>query len=190
MLIRLGGLAAMVGGVIYATLGWVIFLRAPNLPESIGFIQSALFILLLLGAMAAIAALHALQRQRHGWARTTVASLIAFIGAVLILVGGLGELLASSPADRTTEWYYMTGNFLLVGLLVATVGIIALGIFTLEAGVLPWWCGVALIAGSPFIGFFLYLFELEGLVGAPWVVVGFAVFRAAGQRTERPPRVR
>jgi hypothetical protein len=125
----------MASGLLYATLGLVIFLRAPNLPESIGFIQSALLILLLLGAMAAIAALHALQRQRHGWARTTVASLIAFIGAVFILVFGLGELLASSPADRTTEWYYMTGTFLLVGVLVATIGIIALGIFTLPGRV-------------------------------------------------------
>jgi hypothetical protein len=31
---------------------------------------------------------------------------------------------------------------------------------------------------------------LGPLVGVPWVVVGYAIFRAAGRRTERPSRVR
>ncbi len=82
-----------------------------------------------------------------------------------------------------------------VGMLVATIGVIALGIFTLDAGVLPWWCGAALIAGNPLVGVLLFFLGLDFLFGSwpvvvPWVVVGFGVFRAAGMRTERHPRVR
>ena len=98
VLIRLGGLAAIVGGAGYAMFGLVILLRAPNLPEGISFLQSVLDVLLVLGATAAIVALHALQRERYGWTGT-VASLTAFTGVALILVGALGEVLASSPGD-------------------------------------------------------------------------------------------
>jgi hypothetical protein len=77
--------------------------------------------------------------------------------------------------------------------LVATMGIIAYVVVTAEAGVVPWWCGLALLAGSPPFGVLLYIFSPgdEGLLlGVPWAVVGFAVFRAATRLPERPSRVR
>jgi hypothetical protein len=72
----------------------------------------------------------------------------------------------------------------LVGTLVGIIGIVALGIFTLQARVLPWWCGLALIAGNPLFEVFLFFFGLDNLyrtwpVVVPWVVVGVAVFLAA-----------
>ena len=85
----------------------------------------------------------------------------------------------------------------LLGLLVATPGIIALGGITLVVGVLPRWSAAALIAGNPLLGlFFILIFYAEHfalgslLVAVPWIVVGFAVFRAVGRRPQRPVRVR
>jgi apolipoprotein N-acyltransferase len=104
------------------------------------------------------------------------------------------------------------------GVLVATIGLIALGAFTRVAGVLPWWCAVALIVGSP-LSLVLEWVLVRMLLGTlwpiepnmepnrpiswdiietiswavfavPWIVVGFAVFRAAGRRTEQPSTVR
>lgn len=82
-----------------------------------------------------------------------------------------------------------------VGMLVATTGIIAFGISTLNAGVLPWWGGAALIAGNPLLGAILRFVGLDFLYGAwpvvvTWVVVGFAMFRAASHQTRLPSRVR
>jgi hypothetical protein len=64
-----------------------------------------------------------------------------------------------------------------LGLLLATGGLITLGIVTISARVLPWWCGAALIAGNPIFGFFLGDLLGAGLLwGVSWVVVGFAAF--------------
>jgi hypothetical protein len=76
-------------------------------------------------------------------------------------------------------------NLLLLGWVVAAVGLLLLAIVTLVVRVLPWWVGLAMIAGNPLTALFL-----GPLLGVPWASVGYAVFRAAGRRTERPARVR
>ena len=62
-------------------------------------------------------------------------------------------------------------------------GIVGLGILTINAEVLPRWCGVALIVGSPPFAL------LWPLVGVPWIVVGYAIFRAGVRRHVQPSRV-
>jgi hypothetical protein len=181
-LIRLGGLAAIVGGVI----GGVIYGLSAVVP---GKLSSVLF---LLSVMAVIVALHLLQRERYGWRGTlgfptALAGLALTLGAVIDLFFIRVEF--PILADLLVPF------LVAVGILVATIGILALGGLTLDAGVLPSWCGAALIAGSPLFGIALLLvggprYDVHWLIAVPWAVVGFAVFRAAGRRTERPPRVR
>ena len=178
-LIRSGGLAAMVGGVALLVL-WVSvegsWLGSP--------LASPAIHLLMVGAMAAIVALHALQSQHYGRLGTG-ASLAAFVGLAMYLVGA-GVAYAR---DNFFLGFPATAFLGVLGLLLATVGLIVLGVVTMNARVLPWWCGVALIAGTPLMGFFLAIW-IGGLLGVVWLVVGYAVFRAAGRSTERPSRVR
>jgi len=208
-LIRLGGVAAMVGGAASATLG-VLTLLVLGLKYDIpGTIEKAIqkggwelpvANMLLIGALAAIVALHALQRQRYG-SGGTLAALAAFIGLVLLPVGWLVAVawLETGPSFTPA----LLTAVLIVGVLAACVGIVGLGVVTIIAGVLPRWCGVALIAGSPPGVGILFLFLsplgmagiLPGeavweLAGIPWIVVGYAIFRAAGRRIEQHPRVR
>jgi hypothetical protein len=147
-----------------------------------------LFNALLVGAMAAtlaIAALYALRRDIYG-ALGMLSSVAAFVGVALTIWGELGSPLAA-----------------VLGLFVGSVGVLALGLVTTMAvGELPWWCGVALIVwGWALV--FLLLLPLVGVLAPPfpvswggvvagvtWIVVGFGVFRAAGRRSEQPPRVR
>ena len=147
ILIRLGGLAALVGGVATATLGVLtVFVVKSEIPGSVErTIQKCSYELpvlnmLFFGALAAIVALHTLQRRRYG-SRGTLAALAAFIGLVLLPVGWLVAGPSFTPALITAV--------LMVGELAASVGIVGLGIVTMSAGVLPRWCGAALIAGSP-----------------------------------------
>jgi hypothetical protein len=153
-------------------------------------IDIASFVLLLLGAMAAIAALHALQRGLYGpgaWERYglgVLTSLASLVGVALILVGDLGDV-GGLRYQALAGLRPVAMNLFLIGLLVATIGILALGIATIAARKLPWWCGAALLAGSPPIAFFL-----GPLLGVPWALVGYAIFRAAGRRTQKPSRVR
>ncbi len=161
-LIRLGGFAAIVGGVAY-TLGTLVCFLQQYCYTPWGGSTVALT----LGAMAAIAALHALQREHYGLPGA-LASLTAFAGAVLFLVGGLESGVGIAGAS------------------VATVSLVVLGILTITAGALPWWCGASLIVGSPLLVFFFGTL----VTGVAWVLVGFAVFRAATRLPEQPSRVR
>ncbi len=203
ILIRLGGVAAMLGGAASATLGVLAVLVLGLKYEIPGSIEKAIqkggweprvANMLLIGVLAAIVALHALQKQRYR-SQGTLFALGAFIGLVMLPVAWL----VFGPGFPLT----LTAAVLIVGLLAATVGILGLGMVTMSAGVLPRWCGVALIAGSPpGVGiWFLILSPLVmagilpgeigwALAGIPWIVVGYAVFRAAGRRIEQPSRVR
>lgn len=156
-------------------------------------------ILLPVGAMAAIAALHTLQRERYGWAGAAI-SLTAFVGLALATgVLTVGVVSSSPNLDLLFNW-------LLIGLVVASVGIGLLGAVTTATGMLPRWCGVVLAAGSPvgvfitmipsaalggaFPGTFLLGGVFQALGGVSWAVVGYAIFRAAARQAQQPSRVR
>jgi hypothetical protein len=212
-LIRLGGLAGMVGGVAYAVQGVLapplvgLLVPADAVPMDAALQEEGIpaervipggriiedidivsFVLLLLGVMAVIAALHALQRELYGpgalerYALGALTSLASLVGVALILVGDLGDI-GGLRYQVLAGLRPVAMTLFLTGLLVATVGILALGVVTIAARRLPWWCGAALIAGSPPVALFL-----GPLMGVPWALVGYAVFRAEGTRT--PGRVR
>jgi hypothetical protein len=145
-LIRLGGLAAMAVGIASVTIGLMIWLCIPTCPKNAEGIIPVLFVLLELGAMAALAALHILQREHYGLLGT-LAFLEAFVGVAMIFVDEVRNLLSAGVV--AFSWLFF------IGFLVATVGTLYYEVVTLNVGVVPGWCGVALIAGSPLVGLFL-----------------------------------
>ena len=179
----------MVGGVAWTAvflLGDMLVGLLPAGPiergVQTGSVQGPVLNLLVVGAMAAIvaiAALHTSQSQRS-LRSVALASLAAFVGLAMCLVGyGIGY-----ARDDFFLAFPDTLVLVVVGLLVATVGIIALGIIITGTKVLPWWSGVSLACGSPLFAF------LWPLIGVPWVVVGYAIVRAAGHRSQQPSRMR
>ena len=184
-LIRWGGLAAVVAGVIYVLQG-IVALFVPRL----AFISSSDYlvgtsIVALLGTMAAIAGLHALQRESYG--RLGVAgSLISFVGlafriAVIVLetLGTFGSIV-------------VLAIFLNVGNLMPEVGLVLLGAATLRARMLPGWFGVLLIAGLPVAG------VLSGVLGPTsggmalgifWGLVGYVLLSSRNASDQQPAHV-
>jgi hypothetical protein len=194
ILIRLGGLAAMAGGIIFGVRESL--LGRPDEPPG-------LVTLFLLSEMAAIVALHLLQRGRERYGRKgTLASATAFVGLALTV----GGYILSDRYERlgVISLERLGTTMFLVGLFVAAIAIAGLAMATLQvaiatpdAAVLPWWVWAALMAGNPLLGLIIIVVSYGStsplgswLVAVPWIVVGFAVFRAAGRRTERPSRVR
>ena len=182
-LIRLGGLAPIAGGVVFAVYASLVGLHEETL---YGGTLRVLFILFLLSMLVVIVALHLLQRERQRYgSRGTIGSATAFVGMALTVGGYIIGIDGVGAA------------LFLVGVAGATAGIIVLAAATLRVGVLPWWGGAMLIAGTPFLGLLIIAIFVGSyprfggwLVAVPWIVVGFAVFQAAGRRTERPARVR
>ncbi len=200
-LTRFGGLAALVGGATSTTLGLLYVLQARGVTFDPteralqkGHYETPVATMLLVGVLAAIAALHALQRRHYG-PQGALAALSAFFGlAIFIAVWFLAERVAPIT---------LAGPVGVVCLVVASAGIAVLGIVTISAGVLPRWCGAALIAGSPPVVGIVFVFStllvaagiLPGeigwtLAGLPWVLVGYAIFQARSAQQEQPSRVR
>jgi hypothetical protein len=202
-LIRLGGLVAIVGGLAATTLGFLYVLQERGM--TLGFIEKAVrkgayegpaSTMLLVGALAAIAALHLIQRRHYG-RLGALASASATGGIAMVVFGYLVSGLDSDTA------FAVGIPLLTVGVVVASTGIVLLGIATITARVLSRWCGIALIAGSP-PGVAIMFSVLASLVaarilpgeigwalaGIPWIAVGLAAFLAAGRRTEQASRVR
>ena len=196
LLIRLGGLAAIVCGVLYAAQGLTVWLSEPPFSLSIPYLDSAsdltiqtlvnvTDVVLLVGALVAVAALavlYILHRGVYGLAGTLV-SLVAFVSLAFLIVFGLGDVF---------QWFLSWSSELLIwSARLATLGGIGLGALTIAVGVLPRWGGVALMVGSLSLQPAALLGELfVALAGVAWATVGYAIFRAAGRRTERPSRVR
>ena len=190
--IRWCGLAAILGATAYASLGLLVrlYLRLYSLSEPwdvspvLGYIERMLPLLLLLGAAAAIAGLHRVQWEYYGLVGA-LASLTAFVGVVLTVVGSIVEALAG-PAFGPSLL------LLISGLSMVTIGLLALGVATMIAGVLPVWVGALVILGSPpFLLFVPSAFEnlFENLLayetlhpllaGVAWTLVGYALLRVS-----------
>jgi hypothetical protein len=202
-LLRLGGLVAMVGGLAATTLGLLYVLQERGV--MLGFIdktvrkgayEGPVGNMLLVGALAAIVSLHFIQRRRYG--KLGALASASSVGGIAMVV--IGFLVSGSPSDTV---FYVGIGMLIVGVVVGSTGVVLLGIATITARVLPRWCGIALIAGSP-PGVAIMFSVLASLVaarilpgeigwalaGIPWIAVGLAAFLAAGRRTEQASRVR
>ena len=198
--IRLGGLAAMAGGLAATTLGSLHVLQASSVSFNFteealqkGHYENPVATMLLVGVLAAIATLHVIQKGHYG-KLGLFTSVAAFAGVAMVVVGGFaGEL---APTTTSVAIALLVG-----GASAASVGIAGLRVVTISAGVLPQCCGIALIAGSPLGVGTLFMFStplvtariLPGeigwaLAGIPWALVGYAIFRA-GQATA-PSQVR
>jgi hypothetical protein len=182
----------MVGGLAATALGSLHVLQARGVSFDYtekalqkGHYENPVATMLLIGVLAAIASLHLMQRGHYGRSGGFT-SVAAFAGVAMVVAGGFaGELAPTVPSVAI--------GLLVGGALAASVGIVGLAVVTIIAEVLPW-CGIALIAGSPPGVGTLFMFStllvmariLPGeigwaLAGIPWVLVGYAIFRAGSE---------
>jgi len=174
--VRWGGLAAMGAGllaIVYSLLGYAAGKGDEPGPLDI------LVILAMLLEVVGLLGFHALQRRNYG--RIGRAGLYTSIGSLVIfeflllasLVGG----------DVGLDW------LVAVGVLGLLVGLALYGAATLQAKVLPRWCGILFIIFMP-VG--ILLGDLQPIWGGlGWLALGYALWSHSGSAaTQRPSRVR
>ncbi|MCA1729866.1 MAG: hypothetical protein LC751_10820 [Actinobacteria bacterium] len=178
-LVRWGGLAAIGAGVLFV-LYFLLGLATGKGDES-----GALDILPLAGYVLEVVGLlgfHALQGRNYGrigqaGLYTTIASIVLWEFLILAsLLGGDVDL----------------GGLVAVGVLGTLVGLVLYGAATLQARVLPRWCGILFILLMP--GTILFGAFISGEVlwgGLVWVALGYALWsHSSSAATQRPSRVR
>ena len=176
-LIRWGGLATMLAGVAFAgsALVGLAFGLGPNalLPA---LLFACAFGLLAVGFVG----FHALQKAnygligRAGFYLLVVVFSVLFVGRVVLALSG-------------SETYWILD----VGSLGVLVGFVLYGVATLQARVLPLWCGVAIIVGLP-LRFAMFPIDPWGLVvfGLLWLALGYVLWsRSEAVAEQRTPRV-
>jgi hypothetical protein len=181
--IRWGGLAGMLAGAAFI----VLMLIPEGPPGSFLYtLNSLVFIVAVLLVVVGLAGFHALQKGHYGRIGRggfyTV--IVAATAQILAQVG----LMSGSMAFRFLDF---------LGLLGVMVGFVLYGAATLQARVLPRWCGVGFIVGLPVwwvLSVILgneYGGSLGGMLfGFLWLALGYVLFSRRGAATEQPSRVR
>jgi hypothetical protein len=134
-MVRWGGLAGVAAAVVFLV-ATIVNLISPYQRGVFDSLSDYLYQLLLTVAFAlitvAIAGLHALQSGRYGrWG--TTGALMAFVGYAILVVVAAATLLAGADVLLSVR---------LVGAAAILLGSIVLGVMTISARVVPWWCAV------------------------------------------------
>jgi hypothetical protein len=141
-MVRWGGLAGSAAAVVFLVAA-IVNLISPYQRGVFDSFSDYLYQLLVTVAFAlitlAIAGLHVLQSGRYGRWGTAGASM-SFVGYTILVVVAAATLLAGADVLLSVR---------LVGAAAILLGSIVLGVMTIRARVLPWWCGVLIIVGFP-----------------------------------------
>lgn len=177
--------------------GGVLFLAFPPLAFSFAFLASppfgayqaafSLVIVAVLLVPVGMVGFHILQRHSYGR--------MGLVGFWLVVLASL--VVALGVAD-----FFVWGDFLQdeppvwlgLGLLILLLGFVLYGVATLQARVLPRWCGVAFIVALPValaVGVLLGPFASMFIVfGIAWLALGYALWRRRAALAEQQPRRR
>jgi hypothetical protein len=170
-LIRWGGLAAMLSGVAFIVDILFVLTMDANWTNVVYIIAALLMLVGLVG-------LHTLQGNNYGrtgrggfWT-VVVATLGQVLGIIVFLLG-----------SGVLNWLVFP-----VGFVAVPVGLIIYGVATLQAKVLPRWCGLGLIIIPPVS---VVLGDYGGILfGLLWVALGYVLWSWRGMAAEQPSRVR
>jgi hypothetical protein len=169
----------MVAGMAYV-LEAIVFAVSPG-----GALQGVVSLLAVLLTAAGLVGFHALQKEnygrigRGGFYTAIAGALVQAVAVLVSLLSGGGYL--EGP---------LAGTLFPIGFLVLMVGLILYGAVTLQARMLPRWCGIGFIIFGPiaFVPFVPseYSVVLAGLV---LLALGYMLWSRRGTAAEQPSRV-
>jgi hypothetical protein len=180
--------------------GGVLFVAAPlfgrYLPQAYVFLPAmeVLLVVALLLVPVGMAGFHALQSQNYG--RIGQAGFWTVVVASLaVVLGSASYLWWGSVFGSSLLWLAMP-----VGPLGLLVGFVLYGVATLQAKVLPRWCGIAFIVALPVALALMGMRPVFGLpggisitfivFGAAWLTLGYTLWSRRVASAKRPSRVR
>ncbi len=172
-LIRWGGLAAITGGVVWVLEGLLLLILA--MPESA--VTDLLFSIATLCTVGGVIGFHALQKDNYG--RIGRGGFWTVVVASLALIVGL---IAVSLLESSSIWEPLFP----VGTFAVFVGFALYAAASLQARILPRWCGIGFIVGP-----FMFLLGDFGTVlfGLLWLALGYMLWSQSHTSVGQPSRV-
>jgi hypothetical protein len=188
-LVRLSGLAAMLGGVLWAMCGVVEQSVGWGEPGSAAYeryeLINRLLPFALLPVVVGFIGLHAAQRRRYG-RLGTAGFATGLVGFMLITAGSVGEFWLFSDQSYEGVGRNASWALFLLGHLVLVIGILLFGIATVRAKVFPQEAamlfavmGVGVVV--PFLGAVLF--------AIPFIWLGYLLWTGKFERGQQPSRV-
>ncbi len=190
LVIRLGGLAGMLAGLLY-------FVGYAGMAELLLPVMSNLgghVVLGLAGLATLLALVGMLARDAGRSARLgTAGYALSFVGVAVFSVGNLAE------GVFAVEFGVVLFG---AGLMTLTVGVVVLGLGLRRAKVLPAWAAWPLVVGwaaflpvanSPVVFDFAFVVPsllAAGMLGVGWVAAGYALWSENGTLVRQTPSVR
>jgi len=170
-LIRWGGAAATAGGVVWVVEG----LELLTIPESA--VTDGQFSIAALYIVGSFVGFHALQKDNYG--QIGQAGFWTVVVATLALVVGL---IASLPGSTALEGIELFP----VETVAVFIGFVLYGAATLQARVLPRWCGIGFIFGP-----FMFLLGDLAVIqfGLLWLALGYMLWSQRDTSVGQPSRV-
>ena len=184
-LVQRGGLAATLSGVAFIVAFALVWANPESPPGS--FYDSLIGVLLIVALLllaAGLAGIHALQKGNYG--RIGRAGFYTVVVAALVEVVAFVARLFGNTALEFVE---------LLGILGILIGFVLYGAATLQAKVLPRWCGVGFIVGLPVWVILALILEVNGaalgavLFGLLWLGLRYVLRSQSGATAEQPSRV-
>jgi len=202
----LGGLAAILGGVLWIAVRVLVLLEPPPFSYDAYNRMFVAPLLLLLVGLLGLSARSAGGRRRL--ART--GTMAAVGGCALLIAGNVAEfwfvLMQSKPNANAA---YQSGAeevwigseigwmLFLLGFLIMSIGLVLFGVAAVRANELPRWRALPLMVGVA--GLMAFLFGpflvaaadlLLTLIGVGWILLGYLLWSARGASARQPSRVR
>jgi len=189
-LVRWGGIAAVVAGLVWI----VLVLFSPRDASDVLFFSGSagkvIFIVALLSQVTGIAGLYVMQRGRHG-RFGAVGALVAFVGFAIELIFVVVVSLGGGEGGGMVS--LVLALLLALGVIVSFIGLAFLGIAILRMRTLPGWFGVLLIVGLPAaVILAIVLGALASWIayGIFWLLVGYVLLSSSSTWVQRPTRTR
>jgi hypothetical protein len=188
-LVRLSGLAAMLGGVLGIVLTPILTHLWATHSDTYLYYGRAYF-LVYLGCLLGLTGLYA-QRRRSRLNGESWGFGLAFFGLTIGLVGDVLAYWGGPPGQGFTQVQGMGFAIELLGLLLVLIGSVVLGVAHLRANVLPKLVTSLLIAAGP--GGILFNFHAPSgtmlVFCCAWVVLGYLLLTGRVASAEQPSRV-
>lgn len=180
--IRWGGLAAMLAGATFIVL---MLIPEGSSGSFLYVLNSLVYIIAVLFMLVGLAGFHALQKGNYG--RIGRGGLYTVIAAGSVQLLAQVGLMSGSMAFRFLDF---------LGIVGVMVGLVLYGAATLQARVLPRWCGVGFIVGLPVWWILSVILgnEYGGSLGGMlfallWLALGYVLWSRREAAAEQPSRV-